>query len=59
VKVRILEIDGEARRISLSLKRAAAAVEAAGAAPEAAVSVEPQKPKKKKELKGGLDWGWQ
>jgi small subunit ribosomal protein S1 len=61
VKVRILEIDAEARRISLSLKRAAAitsTVDTSTATP-AAESAEPQKPKKKKELKGGLDWGWQ
>lgn len=56
VKVRILEIDADSRRISLSLKRAAAITSTATPAAE---SASPQKPKKKKELKGGLDWGWQ
>jgi small subunit ribosomal protein S1 len=58
VKVRVLELDSEARRISLSLKRAAAAAETSTATP-AAEPAASQKPKKKKELKGGLDWGWQ
>ena len=65
VKVRVLEVDPEARRMSLSIRRAAeptpapapaaagAATAAAPAAPEAA-----KKPKKRPPLKGGLDWGW-
>ncbi|HZZ43641.1 MAG TPA: S1 RNA-binding domain-containing protein [Tepidisphaeraceae bacterium] len=59
VKVRVLEVDSEARRISLSLKRAAATSMEPSTATPAAESAAPQKPKKKKELKGGLDWGWQ
>jgi small subunit ribosomal protein S1 len=60
VKVRILEIDPEARRMSLSVKRAvetvapaSTAAAAAPAAPEAS-----KKPKKRPPLKGGLDWNW-
>jgi small subunit ribosomal protein S1 len=50
VKVRVLEIDKESRRMSLSLKRAVGSVEAGGA-PAAAT------PKKKRpELRGGLDF---
>lgn len=53
VRVKVLEIDAQSRRISLSLKRA---VE-----PEipATPVTAPSKPKKKQQLKGGLDWGWQ
>lgn len=54
VDVRVLEIDKEARRISLSIRRAAEV--AAPAAP--AVPVAPGKKKKKPELRGGLDWNW-
>jgi small subunit ribosomal protein S1 len=57
VKVRVLEIDKDARRVSLSLRRAneAVAPAAAAAAPEPAASA---KKKKRPELRGGLDWGW-
>ncbi len=52
VQVRILEIDKEARRISLSMKRAAEAAPAAtGAAPQAS-----QSKKKRPQLRGGLDF---
>jgi small subunit ribosomal protein S1 len=57
VRVKVLEIDPQARRISLSIKRgkeeAAAAAEAATTA-----SAQPSKKKKKTELRGGLDWNW-
>jgi ribosomal protein S1 len=54
VQVRILEIDKDARRISLSLRRAAEPV-----APAAVVAPAPAAKKKKKpELRGGLDWNW-
>src|SRR5262249_47396925 len=55
VKVHILEIDKDARRMSLSLKRAAetAAVEAASASGTTAAAA----PKKKRpQLRGGLDF---
>ncbi|HEX4793824.1 MAG TPA: S1 RNA-binding domain-containing protein [Humisphaera sp.] len=60
VKARVLEIDPTARRISLSIRRAAEpkplATAAAGATPAPAAA--PAAKKKKKELKGGLDWNW-
>jgi small subunit ribosomal protein S1 len=60
VKVRILEIDPEARRISLSIRRAAegGGGATAGAAAAAAAAPEPAKKKRKTPLKGGLDWNW-
>ncbi len=52
VQVRVLEIDKEARRISLSMKRAAEAVPVTtGAAPQPV-----QSKKKKPQLRGGLDF---
>src|SRR5947209_14806136 len=60
VKARVLEVDPNARRISLSIRRAAEpkplATAAAGATPTPAAA--PAAKKKKKELKGGLDWNW-
>ena len=54
VDVRVLEIDKEARRIALSIRRAAEPV-----APVAApVQTQQGKKKKKPELRGGLDWNW-
>lgn len=55
VQVRVLEIDKEARRISLSIRRAAEPTPA----PAPAVAATPAKKKKKPELRGGLDWNWQ
>jgi small subunit ribosomal protein S1 len=55
VRVRVLEVDPKTRRISLSIKRAE---EPVAAAPVAAQPTTSGKPKKKKELKGGLDWNW-
>jgi small subunit ribosomal protein S1 len=55
VQVRVMEIEKDARRISLSLRRAAEAAPAATTAAPAA----PVKKKKKPELRGGLDWSWQ
>jgi small subunit ribosomal protein S1 len=52
VRVRILEVDPKTRRVSLSLKRAAEIV-----APAAPI-VTSGKPKKKQQLRGGLDWKW-
>jgi small subunit ribosomal protein S1 len=52
VRVRVLELDPEARRISLSLRRVfEAKPEVAGAAP-----VKPAQPRPKLQLKGGLDF---
>lgn len=55
VRVRILEIDKDGRRMSLSLKRAA---EAAPPPEAAAPAAPPAKKKKRPELRGGLDWNW-
>jgi len=58
VNARVLKVDREARRISLSLKPAAAEREAAAAA---SVDLGKKKPKKKdRKLRGGLssDWDW-
>jgi small subunit ribosomal protein S1 len=56
VQVKVLEIDPQGRRMSLSLRRAKEAV----AAPDAGGATPAQPPKKKKrpELRGGLDWNW-
>jgi small subunit ribosomal protein S1 len=54
VQVRVIEIDPKARRISLSIKRAKE-IAAAPAAPQPQAT---GKPKKKQQLKGGLDWNW-
>jgi small subunit ribosomal protein S1 len=59
VKARVLEVNPEARRISLSVRRAVEAAPAltlTGAA--AAAPAAPVKKKKRPELKGGLDWNW-
>jgi len=56
VQVRVLEVDKDARRISLSIKKAAEA--AAAPAPAAAATTTPAKKKKRPELRGGLDWNW-
>jgi small subunit ribosomal protein S1 len=56
VQVRILEIDKDARRISLSIRRANE-VAAPASAPAAAPAAVARK-KKKPELRGGLDWNW-
>ncbi len=55
VQAKVLSVDEDARRISLSIKQVAAMPEYTG--PETA-SPEPEKPKakRKKPLKGGLDW---
>jgi small subunit ribosomal protein S1 len=56
VQARVLEVDKDARRISLSIRRAAEPVAPAAAAPAPAAA--PAKKKKKPELRGGLDWNW-
>jgi small subunit ribosomal protein S1 len=59
VRVRILEVDKEARRVSLSIRRA---IEAPPPSPEQLAAIEAQKKKKadrekkRGELKGGLDF---
>jgi len=53
VKVRVLEIDKEARRISLSIKRA---VEVESAPAAAATPTAPQPKKKRPQLRGGLEF---
>ncbi len=55
VKVRVMEIVKDARRISLSLKRATEPVVVA--APAVPAGPVPKK-KKRPELRGGLDWNW-
>jgi small subunit ribosomal protein S1 len=52
VKVRVLEIDKDARRISLSIKRATE-VESA---PATATPTAPQPKKKRPQLRGGLEF---
>ena len=57
VKVRVLEVDKDARRVSLSLKRATEpAPTAAAALAAAAATAAPAKKKKRPELRGGLDF---
>ena len=62
VKVRILEIDKEARRVSLSIRRAIEVVPPPPPSPEQVAAVEAAKKKKadrekkRSELKGGLDF---
>jgi len=59
VKARIMEIDKDSRRISLSVRRAVEPEKPATAAPEAAAAAAaPAKKKKRPELRGGLDWNW-
>jgi small subunit ribosomal protein S1 len=59
VKVRVLEIDPEARRMSLSIRRAAeGAAPVTTAAPAAAVEPAKKPKQRKTPLKGGLDWNW-
>jgi small subunit ribosomal protein S1 len=59
VKARILEIDPEGRRISLSIRRASEATPlAASAAPAAPAEPAKKSNKKRPPLKGGLDWNW-
>jgi len=57
VETRVLGVDGENRRISLSIKQVK---EPAGAAPESHEASKPQKPKRSKPRRGGLsshfDW---
>lgn len=56
VQVRILEIDPEKKRISLSIKQVS---NPAPAAAEPATKAEPpKKTKKQKQLRGGLEFGW-
>ena len=57
VQVRILEIDKDARRISLSIRRASEAAAPAPVPPVTPAAAEAKK-KKKAELRGGLDWNW-
>ncbi len=54
VRVRVLEVDPQARRISLSIRKAFEAAPASAPAPDA----KPVKKKKRPELRGGLDWNW-
>jgi small subunit ribosomal protein S1 len=58
VKVRVLEVDPEARRMSLSIRRASEAAPLAATATPAAPEPAKKSTKKKGPLKGGLDWGW-
>jgi small subunit ribosomal protein S1 len=60
VKVRVLEIDKEARRIGLSIRRSVEMVAPAAAAGTTAPAtpVAAAKKKKRPELRGGLDWNW-
>jgi small subunit ribosomal protein S1 len=55
VTVRVLDLDAEGRRVSLSMKQGSVPKPAAGAAEPATPAV-PVKKKKRPELKGGLDF---
>ena len=55
VKVRVMELSKDARRIALSLKCATEPVAPVAAAVPAGP---PPKKKKRPELRGGLDWNW-
>ncbi len=54
VRVRLLEVDPKARRISLSMRGTAELAPQAPTTPAAT----PGKAKKKQQLRGGLDWNW-
>lgn len=56
IKARVMEVDPNSRRISLSIRRAAETAPAP--ATTAAPAPAPTKKKKRPELKGGLDWNW-
>jgi len=58
VRVRILEVDREKRRVSLSIRRAEEQVAPAGgpAAPPVSAAVQAKKQKKREQLRGGLDF---
>jgi small subunit ribosomal protein S1 len=56
IQARVLEVDKDARRISLSIRRAAEPIAPAPVA--AAPAAAPAKKKKRPELRGGLDWNW-
>src|SRR5205085_320367 len=56
VKVRVLEIDKDARRVSLSLKRATEPQAVAATGATAPAPAPPAKKKKRPELRGGLDF---
>jgi small subunit ribosomal protein S1 len=56
VSVRVLEIDKDARRVSLSLKRAVESAPVATTGTTAAAPAAPLKKKKRPELRGGLDF---
>jgi small subunit ribosomal protein S1 len=64
VQVRVLELDKDARRASLSIRRAAEPQRAAtatattGVAGTAAAAAAAKAKKKRPELRGGLDWNW-
>ena len=55
VKVRVMEVNKDARRVSLSLKRA---TEPLAVEKPAEPAAPPAKKKKRPELRGGLDWNW-
>jgi small subunit ribosomal protein S1 len=54
IRVRVLEVDPKARRMSLSMRRTEEVATAATTAAPAGAA----KPKKKQQLRGGLDWNW-
>ena len=57
IKARVMEVDPNSRRISLSIRRAAETAPAS-ATTAATPAPAPAKKKKRPELKGGLDWNW-
>jgi len=58
VRVRVLEVDKEARRMSLSIRRVAELERPASSTEAAPAAAAPAQKKKKQQLRGGLDWNW-
>ena len=58
IDVRVLEVDAEKKRISLSIKQVREIAAAAQLAPAATAPATPKKQRKAGELRGGLESGW-
>ncbi len=58
VRVRVLEVDKEARRIGLSIRKAFEPAPPTAPTPAETARAEAKKKKKRPELRGGLDWNW-
>ena len=58
IDVRVLEVDAEKKRISLSIKQVREVSATPQLAPAATAPATPKKPRKAGELRGGLESGW-